>query len=256
MFLASKLLAFAIQPLFWVLLLLSAGALAWARRRPRAAQGCSSLALLVLLAACWTSAPEGLLRTLESRYPQPAAVDMDRQVGIVLLGGALSSAELWEAHRQVGLNEQAERMTEAVALMRRHPHLRLLFTGGIATVAASGATEAERARSFFEAMGVDPARIVYEDAARNTHENALRSAALPGVDTRRPWLLLTSAFHLPRAMGVFEHAGWNVTPWPVDYRTTPHDSWFDFSLHQGPGLWSLALHEWLGLAAYRLAGWI
>lgn len=256
MFVASKLLAFAIEPLFWVLLLLSASVLAGALRRPRAGQAAGALALLALVGACWTSAPEALLRTLEARYPRPAAVDMDRQVGIVLLGGALSSAEVWEAHREVGLNDQAERMTEAVALMRRHPHLRLLFTGGIASVAGTGATEAERARSFFEAMGVDPARVVYESAARNTYENAWRSAALPGVDQRQPWLLLTSAFHLPRAMAVFRQAGWNVTPWPVDYRTTAHDSWFDFSLHDGPGSWSLALHEWLGLAAYRMAGWI
>ena len=82
------------------------------------------------------------------------------------------------------------------------------------------------------------------------------SAALAGVDKRQPWLLLTSAFHMPRAMGVFVHAGWNVTPWPVDYRTSAQDSWFDFSLHYGPNLWSLAAHEWLGIAAYRIAGWL
>jgi uncharacterized SAM-binding protein YcdF (DUF218 family) len=256
MFLASKLLAFAIQPLFWVLVLLTAAVLAWAWRRPYIGQRCSAVALLVLVVACWTSGSEVLVRTLESRYPQPAAVDMNRHVGIVVLGGALSSPQLWEEHRQVGLNEHAERMTEAIALMRRHPHLRLLFTGGIATVAATGTPEAERARRFFEAMGVDPARVVYESASRNTYENAVHSAALPGVDKQQPWLLLTSAYHLPRAMAVFEHAGWNVTPWPVDYRTTAHDSWFDFSMYQGPNLWTLALHEWLGMAAYRMAGWI
>jgi len=82
------------------------------------------------------------------------------------------------------------------------------------------------------------------------------SAAVPGVDNKQAWLLLTSAFHMPRAMGVFNRAGWNVTPWPVDYRMTPHDSWFDFSLHYGPRLWALALHEWLGFWAYRLLGWL
>ena len=81
-------------------------------------------------------------------------------------------------------------------------------------------------------------RVLYEDASRNTYENALLSARLSGVDNRQPWLLLTSAFHMPRAMGVFSQTGWNVTPWPVDYRMTPHDSWFDFSLHYGPRLWS------------------
>lgn len=147
-------------------------------------------------------------------------------------------------------------MTEAVALLRQYPHLQLLFTGGIAKVSGTGATEAERAKAFFDAMGVDPARVSYESASRNTYENALYSATLPGIDKKQPWLLLTSAFHMPRAMGVFDHVGWNVTPWPVDYQTTPHDSWFDFSLRNGPALWSLALHEWLGIWAYRMFGWI
>ncbi|MEZ5639410.1 MAG: YdcF family protein [Burkholderiaceae bacterium] len=256
MFIASKLLSFAIEPLFWVMALLAGGLLASSCRRPRTGRALGWLALLALIGACWTSGPEALVRALESRHPKPVGIDMEQQVGIVVLGGALSHPSLWENHQEVGLNEQAERMTEAVALMRQYPHLRLLFTGGIATVSATGASEAERARVFFTAMGVDPARVVYEDRSRNTYENALYSAGLPGVDKRQPWLLLTSAFHMPRSMGVFGRVGWNVTPWPVDYRTTAHDSWFDFSLHYGPGLWKLALHEWLGIAAYRLAGWI
>ncbi len=255
MFLASKLLAFAIEPLFWVTLLLVAGLLTH-RRRPRLGIRLCALALLALVASIWTSPPEALLRKLESRYPMPPAADLQAKVGIVVLGGALSSPELWNAHAQVGLNQQAERMTEAVALMRRHPHWRLLFTGGNAAISGDGSSEAQRAKAFFDAMGVDPARVTYESASRNTYENALNSAALTGIDKTRPWLLLTSAFHLPRAMGAFRHAGWNVTAWPVDYRVTAHDSWFDFSLHAGPGLWELALHEWLGLAAYRMAGWL
>ncbi len=251
MFLASKLLSFAIEPLFWVLVFLATGLLLmW--RRPRLGRGLVWLALLALIGSSWTSGPEELVRALESRYPRPQSIDMQQQVGIVVLGGALSNSRLWTEHGQVGLNDQAERMTEAVALMRQYPHLRLLFTGGIAAVDGSGATEAQRARMFFDSMGVDPARVLYEDQSRNTHENALYSAGLAGIDRRQPWLLLTSAFHMPRAKGVFDRVGWNVTPWPVDYRSTAHDSWFDFSLHYGPGLWTLALHEWLGIWAYRL----
>lgn len=255
MFLASKLLAFFIEPLFWVLVLLLTGLLL-VRRRPRAGRALCWSALLALVLGCWTSGPEALLRQLESRYPAPPASSLQSYVGIVVLGGALSGPELWEAHRQVGLNDQAERMTEAVALMRLHPQLRLLFTGGNASISFEGTSEAHRARVFFDAMGVDPARVTYESVSRNTYENALLTASIPGVDKSQHWLLLTSAFHLPRAMGVFKHAGWNVTAWPVDYRMTPHDSWFDFSLHSGPALWQLALHEWLGYAAYRMAGWL
>jgi uncharacterized SAM-binding protein YcdF (DUF218 family) len=255
MFLASKLLAVLIEPLFWVLLLLLAGVLLGGRRA-RPGRTLSALALLALLLSSWTSGPEALLRALESRYERPPEQALQHFAGIVVLGGALSSPELWEAHPQVGLNDQAERMTEAVALMRSHPNLRLLFTGGNAKISGEGVSEAQRAKVFFDAMGVDPARVGYESASRNSYENALLTASMPGVDKTQPWLLLTSAFHLPRAMGVFTHAGWNVAPWPVDYRTTAHDSWFDFSLHYGPEMWQLALHEWLGYAAYRMAGWL
>lgn len=253
MFVASKLLTFAIEPLFWVLVLLLAG-LVLMPRRPRLGRRLCWAALAALVLSSWISGPEALVRNLESRYPNPSTVDARRFVGVVVLGGALSSSKLWEAHDQVGLNSQAGRMTEAVALMRKHPHLKLLFTGGTAKLDGSGASEALRARVFFDAMGVDLARVLLEDASRNTYENALHSARLAGVDKRQAWLLLTSAYHMPRALGVFRQAGWNVTPWPVDYRITPHDSWFDFSLYYGPHLWSLAAHEWLGYWVYRLTG--
>lgn len=226
------------------------------RRRPRAGRALCWAALLALVLGSWTSGPEALLRQLESRYPAPPASSLQNYVGIVVLGGALSGPERRQAHRQVGLNEQAERMTEAVALMRLHPKRPARRSPAAMPASPAKAPATHCAKVFFDAMGVDPARVVYESASRNTYENALLSASIPGVDKTQRWLLLTSAFHLPRAMGVFTHAGWNVTPWPVDYRMTPHDSWFDFSLHYGPGLWELALHEWLGFAAYRMAGWL
>lgn len=255
MFLASKLLAFAIEPLFWVLALLLSGLLL-RRRRPRTGNRLTWLALLALLLSAWTGIPEAVLRRLESRHPPPAQIDFARYAGVVVLGGALSHSDLWTAHNQVALNEQAERVTEAVSLARQHPHLKLLYTGGIAKVSGAGLTEARRAKLFFDALGVDPSRVLYEDGSRNTYENALLGATVPGVDKRQPWLLLTSAFHMPRSMGVFARTGWNVTPWPVDYRTKPGQSWGVFSLHYGPRLWALALHEWLGYWAYRLAGYI
>ena len=253
MFIASKLLSFAIEPLFWVLVFLLSG-LMLLHRRPRLGRRLSWLALIVLMVSCWTAGPEVFLRELETRYPPASTVDPRQFTGIVVLGGGLSRADLWIEHDRIALNDQANRMTEAVALMRQYPHLRLLFTGGSGSVLADDLSEAQRARIFFDAMGVDKSRVTYESQSRNTYENALFSATVDGVDNKKPWLLLTSAFHMPRAMGVFARTGWNTTPWPVDYRTTAHESWFEFSLHAGPSVWTLTLHEWLGLLAYRLMG--
>ena len=256
MFVASKLLDFAVEPLFWVLLLLLPGVLLLPRR-PRLGRGLSSAALAALLLSCWTALPDALLRQLETQYPAPPAnTDLRQYVGVVVLGGALSNSKLWTAHKQVALNDQAERMTAAVSLALQYPHLKLLFTGGIASVPPKGLTEAVRAKMFFDQMGVAPAQVIYEDQSRNTYENAALSATTPGVNPKQPWLLLTSAFHMPRSMGVFLKTGWNVTPYPVDYRTTLENDWTDFSLHEGPQRWYLAVHELLGYYVYRWSGMI
>ena len=256
MFVASKLLAFAIEPLVWVLLFLLAGLLlSW--RRPRLGKSLGWAALAALLLSGWTFVPETLLRHLESRYPAvPTGADLQQYVGVVVLGGAIANSKLWTEHDQVALNEHAERMTAAVTLSQKYPHLKLIFSGGNASLPAIGLSEAERAKRFFNELGVPPARVMYEASSRNTYENAQFSAMVPGVDKTQRWLLLTSAFHMPRAMGAFQKIGWNVTPYPVDYLTTSGASWYDFSLHFGPTSWELALHEWLGYYVYKMADMI
>ena len=256
MFVASKFLAFAIEPLYWVLVFLVAGLLLWPRW-PRLGKRLSWVALVGLLLSGWVFVPSTLLRNLESRYPPlPAGTDMQRFVGVVVLGGALSDSKLWTEHKQVALNDQAERMTAAVTLTQRYPHLKVIFSGGIASVPPSGLTESERAKQFFDELGVPASAVVYEAGSRNTYENAYYSSLIPGADIHQPWLLLTSAYHMPRSMGVFEKIGWNVTPYPVDYRTTSSLSWHDYSLHFGPGEWELALHELLGYYVYKMAGMV
>lgn len=256
MFIASKVLAFAVEPLYWVLLFLACGLLVLSRR-PRLGKGLIWTSLVALLLSGWVFVPNQLLRSLESRYPRlPEGSDMQQYVGVVVLGGALSNPQLWVEHKQVALNNQAGRMTAAVSLMQKYPHLKVIFSGGNASVSGSGLTESQLARMFFDDMGVPAARVMYEDRSRNTYENGYFSAMLPGVDKRQPWLLLTSSFHMPRSMGVFEKVGWNVTPYPVDYRTTSGGSWYDFSLHFGPRQWELAVHELLGYYVYRASNMI
>jgi uncharacterized SAM-binding protein YcdF (DUF218 family) len=254
MFLLSKLMSLFTQPLAWVALLLLLTMLGFAgRRRWAAPTGWSALVLLMALG--WEPLPDHLLRTLESRYPAVAqGTDLRAYVGVVLLGGALEPAYVWQGHDQPALNEAAERMTVALPLMRQHPHLKLLFTGGEGELLGSGLTEAERARRFFQAMGLPEARLLLEYRSRNTYENAVMSAAMPGIDHRQPWLLLTSAWHMPRAMASFEKAGWNVRAYPVDFRSGQATAWTRYSLANGVRKWQTALHEMLGLLSYRLAG--
>ena len=103
-------------------------------------------------------------------------------------------------------------------------------------------------------MGIPSGRVLYERAARTTYENAILSAAVPGVDKAQPWLLVTSAYHMRRSMALFRAAGWNVTPYPVGFRSIGHTPWTDYSLARGAVRWQFVLHEVVGLVAFATLG--
>ena len=258
MFIAAKLLAFATQPLAWVALLLAMGLLRMRRGRrihDRKGSGLIWTALLILLVQGWEPLPNALLRELEKQYVAPISeASLRSYAGLVVLGGALEPSYVWQGHSQPALNDAAERMTAPISLLRQNPNLRLLFTGGEGELFAEGISEAQRAKIFFDSMGVPSQRVIYESTSHTTFENAIFSASLAGINTAQPWLLLTSANHMPRALATFKKAGWNVTPYPVDYQAGLQTPWSQYSLPAGARKWHLALHEIFGLWAYRLAG--
>jgi len=255
MFVVGKILSGVTQPLVWVVALLVLALLAF-RRRPAVARGLTTAALGLLLFLGWLPAPNALLHDLESRYAEvPPQADLRPYVGMVVLGGALEQGYIAQDHRQPVLNEGAERMVATAAAARVQPNLQIVFTGGEGTVFGSGPSEAERARVLFESLGLVSDRVRYESASRTTYENAFLTARLPDINTAQPWLLVTSAWHMPRSMAVFRKAGWNVTAYPVDFRTGNSTPWAEYSLREGVNRWQLVLHEWLGMLAYGLRGW-
>lgn len=254
MFIAAKLLAFLTQPLAWVALLMLTAVLL-VRRRPKSSQRLGASAIALLLVLGWEPLPDALLRRLEAQYPalSPSA-DWQAYAGVVVLGGALESGYVWTHPNQSALNEAAERMTEVLPLLRRQPALRVLFTGGEGELFGGNLSEAQRAARFFTAQGIPAQQLLYESASRTTFENALLSKTVPGVNPAQPWLLMTSAWHMPRAMATFRKTGWNVTAYPVDFRAGQQTPWTQYSMDQGARKWKLALHEGLGLLAYRMSG--
>ena len=190
---------------------------------------------------------------LEDRFSRP--VPPPQQVdGIVILGGAVDQ-HLTAARGIPALNGAAERMTEAVVLARRYPQARIIFAGGQGTLIPGALTESDVARQLFLAMGLPQDRLRYESTSRNTHENAVNAFAIAAPRPGETWLLVTSASHMPRAIGVFRGAGWPITAWPVNYRTG-HDwaSWYDAPFSDRLGQVEWAVREWVGLIAYRLMG--
>lgn len=255
MVLLSKLLHLLAQPLNGVVVLLLL-ALLTGQRKPRLARNLLAGALVILVLSGVTAIPDALLHQLERQSPElKREADLSGYSGMVVLGGALESGRVSAHVEQALLNASAERMTAAVALWRRAPQLRVVFTGGEGELFGTGPSEAKRAERFFGDMGLPASALTLEDRSQNTYENAVFTRDIPGINASERWLLVTSAWHMPRSLAAFRKAGWNVTPYPVDFRTTPALSPLtNYSLRDGADRWELLLHELIGLAAYRVTG--
>ena len=228
-------------------------ALCFLPRRPVAALWIFVVATGLTALVGWIPLSDAALRSLESKYPLPAG-SLSPFVGLVVLGGDIDVPRGANDSWGFVLSDGGPRMTKSVALSRQYPHLQLLFTGGQSDIIDRGISVADAARKYYASMGIPPERVVYERAARTTYENAILSAAVPGVDKTQPWLLVTSAWHMPRSMALFRAAGWNVTPYPVGFRSVGHTPWTDYSLARGAVRWRLVLHEVIGLAAFTALG--
>jgi uncharacterized SAM-binding protein YcdF (DUF218 family) len=252
-FYVSKLLWPLTQPSNVLFLLLLLGSIALGLGRRKLARAVLYGVTLILIPIAVLPVGEWMLTPLENRFPAPVAPP-DRVDGVVVLGGGVDLPVAASRHTPA-LRETAERFTTLIELGRRYPDARLVFTGGVDWLSGVPLSEAEVMRDFYRRQGFDTARILFEDRARNTHENALlsRQLATPGAAER--WLLVTSAAHMPRAIGVFRQAGWPVLAYPVDYRTSGRfDLWVGLDAAQRLREFDDATKAWIGLVAYWLSG--
>lgn len=253
-FLVSKLAGLLLRVESWGALVLAAGLWALWRGRIRAARRwLTGFALAFVALAGWPLA-DPLLAGLEGRWP--ARPDLTRVDAIIVLGGAEDLAPFRRWH-DPAFNEAGERVMAGVALALAHPQARLVFTGGVGTLAGGGAhgDPAALTGATFQALGIAPDRIVVEDASRTTAENAraLRQVLPPAPGAVH--VLVTSAFHMPRAMHSFTRAGWTgLVAWPVDYRSGGLGLWPDGKLGGHLTDLDLAIKEYAGLIGYWLAG--
>jgi uncharacterized SAM-binding protein YcdF (DUF218 family) len=253
-FYLSKILGFFAIPSNLVILIGIAGALLLRSRFRRAGWRLVVGSLIILAIIGLSPIGNALIIPLEDRFP-PWDATRGAPDGIVVLGGAISP-DVSAARGVPALTEAAERMTAAVELARRYPNARILFSGGTGELVSSGATEAEAARRLWEALGIDASRIIIEDKSRNTVENAVFSRELVKPKPSERWLLVTSAYHMPRAVGIFRKAGFPAEPYPVDWRTRgPEDALRPFAtLGDGLRRTDTAVREWVGLVIYWLTG--
>lgn len=251
-YILSKVFWVVAQPISVVALLMLAGLvlLGFGRRRLGVAAQATALVLLVL--CCFTTFGAQIIAPLENRFSRPAT--MPQSVDAIIVLGGSTLARVSESRRVAELNEAGDRLTDAVMLARRYPQARLVFSGGVGLL-DPGETEAVIAERFFLAQGIASERLVLEDAARNTDENAGLTAELLG-DTGGTVMLVTSAFHMPRSVGLFRSVGMEVVAWPTDYRSSGEEGiGFDFANPaKDLNTTTVAIKEWIGLLVYHWTG--
>lgn len=191
------------------------------------------------------------LKALEDRFARPSSFPADIR-GIIILGGSFKR-ELCVARGTTCYNSASGRFIEALRLTQNHPLLPILFTGG-GTPIKNGASEASIAKHIAQDLGIDLTRFMFENKSKNTVENAVLSYQMIRPQSQDKWLLVTSANHMPRAVGDFRRAGWQVIPYPVDYKSSPELSAFSFTIQENLQAWSLAVREWASLTRDYLVG--
>ncbi|MGE0719621.1 MAG: YdcF family protein [Alphaproteobacteria bacterium] len=250
-YIASKLFWYLAAPGNLLVVLLACGWLAMVVGARRLGHLLLAPAVLGAVAIAVLPIGDWLMAPLEARFGTAAAPE--RVEGIVVLGGALDS-RLSAARDRPALTAHADRLYETAVLARRYPDARIVVTSGESGLAPEGTPEGPYMRRFLVDLGIADDRIQVESASRNTFENAVEARKLAAPMADQTWLLVTSAFHMPRAVGCFRRLGWQVVPYPVDYETTGRESGegLDFNFRRGLTLVTLALKEWTALVAYRL----
>ena len=262
-FVFSKIVQFCIEPLNWVIVFVVLSLLFLGLRKPHLCKRFLLLALTDLLLIGWLPTSELFLRALEDATPKVNLTKMSAKDfgGIIILGGAIEGGEIAIDRGEISIGSAAERVTKAFELIRQYPELPFIFSGFSGRLSPKGVSEADAFKRLIVEQGLPDKFAHYENQSRNTYENALlvkpivlELGAIGANDVQKPWLLITSAWHMYRSLKIFQKQGIEVIPVPVDYQTGNSLHLGSFDLMEGAQQWNKLLHELIGLLAYWITG--
>jgi len=252
-FTLSKVLWFFLEPGNAFLAALLLGLIFCKTRFRRLGKWLVGLSICFALTVTFLPIGPWMYGALENRFPVPGKLPAHVD-GIVVLGGVIDP-KLTKARRTPVIGGAVERITVSAELAKRYPTARLIYTGGSGSLLDQQDREADYVAGLYAALGVAREQLSFDREARNTWENGRNAYKMAQPKPGQHWILVTSAFHMPRAVGIFRRLGWATIPYPVDFSTPPAQSFsspMSFSL--GLGQISSALHEWIGLMAYWVTG--
>ena len=253
-FAASKTVGFMLLPTNFLIGLGLLGAVLLLTRFARAGRRLMAAAFVLLAICAFSPLGNFLLYPLEQRFPKWDS-SRGEPDGIIVLGGSLD-ADLSAAHGVPVISGASDRLISAATLAHRYPNARLVYTGGSANLISNDAKEADYATALFQGLGIAKSRLIMERQSRNTKENAELTRQIVRPKPGERWLLVTSAYHMPRSIGLFRRAGFAVEAYPVDWKIGTSEDLFRYYVigNNGLQLVDTAVREWLGLIAYRVTG--
>jgi uncharacterized SAM-binding protein YcdF (DUF218 family) len=265
-FVSSKIVQFLIEPLNLILIAIVLALYFLVIRKPLATKRLLVASLIGFIMVGYAPIPESLIRILEDAIPKSSIEQLqpDQFAGIIILGGAISGEDIAIDRGEVVIGDAAERVTKGLELIRKFPSKPFIFTGFSGRVTPRGMPEADAFRQLIQEQGLNElsqGHAYYENQSRNTYENAVYSKKIIDelsqkglIESKKPWLLITSASHMYRSVRIFEKQEIPIIPIPVDYQTAHSLQWREFDLTEGAFLWNRLLHEHIGLLAYQLTG--
>jgi uncharacterized SAM-binding protein YcdF (DUF218 family) len=250
---ASKILGFLTLPLSWVFILLLCAAFF---KNPKAKQKTIVIALLVYF-VMGNSFIANFAYTAWETKPIDDKTMPHYKIGIVLGGISYYDTNLKRLHFQ----RSSDRIFQALDLYKQHKIDKIFISGGAGYISKPYETEAVFLRDYLLKIGIPDSVILFESKSKNTAENALYTKEelinKNQFYTNQDYLLITSGYHMKRALSCFKKQGFKVAAYSVDGSSGEHQMALDELLIPNFGTfqnWDVLIHEWIGFAAYKISG--
>jgi uncharacterized SAM-binding protein YcdF (DUF218 family) len=251
-FFFSKILLFIFSPIIWIFSLLI-----WAifTKKPKRRRNLLIFSVVVLYLFSNAFLFNEAMRSWEMKQSH---VENNGKVYdyVIVLGGITSYYD--QSFKQIGFNRSVDRLMQAIKLYKLGKVKKIVFTGGDTTILQDGNNEADVIKQYLFDIGIPAEDLIFENESRNTHENATFVFKLLKPTESEKILLITSAFHMKRALGCFRKAGMNPDYFVADRFSGERKFTPDNLLVPGTQTldrWNLLIHELSGFAIYKIMGY-
>jgi uncharacterized SAM-binding protein YcdF (DUF218 family) len=254
-FILSKIFAFCIKPIVWII---ACFLLSFFLKNEKRKRSFFLTGLILLLLLTNDAVFQGVVHWWE---PDPIATkDLEKEYDFIILLGGYSNFQTAMGKSEFQLElKGGNRLITTLNLYNKGIGKRIILTGGSGKLLGEKYGEAEYVATFLKTLGLPDSALIVENKSRNTWENAMFSKQIvDSLQKNASCLLVTSAFHMPRSKACYDKAGLPTTIYPTDYYRQKHDNLVKLLLEPSSSklfAWEALIHEWIGVITYKIKGY-